>query len=65
MRLRPVDALSGVVFFAAFGAMLLAVRGEGDLASLLFLGAFLADALHSAAPAADAATAWEWSSATW
>jgi phosphatidylserine synthase len=55
MRLRPVDALIGVMFFAALGAMLLAVRGEGDVAALLFLGAFLADALHSAAPTADAA----------
>jgi phosphatidylserine synthase len=53
MRLRPVDALIGVTFFAALGAMLLAFRGEGELAAVLFLGAFLADALHGVAAPAD------------
>lgn len=49
MRLRPVDALVFACFFAALAAMMAIFRGEAAVGALLFLAAFVADALHALA----------------
>jgi phosphatidylserine synthase len=47
MRFRASDALTLTCLLAAFGAMLLAFRGDAERGACLFLVAFAADGLHA------------------